>query len=1080
MKKRILIKVLLITALVLAAGVAAVWTFLSYQVSRLDAFRDDITAAMTNAVDREVTYEQGQAALTLRDGLSIRLTNLVIRDKDRAADLLNVRTAFFRVDLLPLLVDRVTLGELLLDRPRLFLTRDPSGVLNIADLLARQKKSEVLKLRKVTVEDGSLTFTDQAASAGGLTTRFTKVQCRIGEQQFSDASDFKMAAVLQENENQATLALFGTFHPAPSGQSIAEGKWDADIRLNGMDVQHYRPYLQALAPALNPAGRLNMETTISGTFAQFTAKGTLSLNQARIQYSKAFRGTLQPGVLQMDYSLTRGGNHLDLAVGRLVVDRVAVAGRLSIRDMDKEDPVFTAAAATSSFSLAAMHSYIPWQIIPPQIGRFIETHITGGDFRLIEASLKGRKSQIRDIMKPENAGVLSIRAEVKKGIFAFGPKSGTPGFRNISGTLELRNRQFSLRGMEGRFGASPCRLDGGISDFALAGPVVYTAQMTVRPTRDEVLWLLGKDRFANLRFAGDATLVLEGRGPADDFRISARADLTGAAYTYPDVIEKPLHQVTRLSAEMVWTQNAVNISSFAVDLPGGALAGSAIYRFTGQESLSAKIRSGPIDLERASRILPALRKYDPAGTCQIDLAGGRKAPRESGAFFREGSVSFQGVSLKPPGAVKRISGLTGTASFKGDRMETSEIKARIGESEILGKCRVRDFRKPNISCRVSSPQIQAADIGLSGPEGAVVFRQVQGRFTREGDRLHVNRLTLQLGKSTFRFAGDILDFAGPKIAGSLTSPYIHCDDAQSLAALKSSSPGDAASPPAEINLALQVASGVCRDVDFRKLKASLEWKQGILVVDGLEVRVLGGGLTGGGRMEAREGLPNRFAMRFALDRVSLASLSEMLKIGERMVTGDLSLTADLTASGNTMDDLKKTAAGSVQVRAQKGVLKKFSVLSKIFSLLNVAQLFKLRLPDMAADGMPYQTITANVSLKEGVLSSNDFLIDSDAMKMSGAGSIDFIKERVDFIAGVHPLQTLDLIAAKIPIAGWLLTDEGGNLITVHFKATGSWDDPDVRPIPVRSLAKGTFDTFRRLFQLPEKLITDTGDVILGR
>jgi uncharacterized protein YhdP len=193
----------------------------------------------------------------------------------------------------------------------------------------------------------------------------------------------------------------------------------------------------------------------------------------------------------------------------------------------------------------------------------------------------------------------------------------------------------------------------------------------------------------------------------------------------------------------------------------------------------------------------------------------------------------------------------------------------------------------------------------------------------------------------------------------------------------------------------------------------------------------------------------------------------------------MSLTGDVTATGSKVDDLKKTAAGTFQIKAEKGVLKKFSVLSKIFSLLNVFQLLRFNLPDMAKDGMPYSTITAHLSLKDGVLSSENFLIDSNAMGISAIGKVYLLQKDLDTIVGVHPLQTLDRITAKIPIAGWILTDENGHLLTVHFQVEGNWDDPEVIPIPAQSLAKGTLDIFRRIFQLPGKLITDTGEVILG-
>jgi uncharacterized protein YhdP len=213
--------------------------------------------------------------------------------------------------------------------------------------------------------------------------------------------------------------------------------------------------------------------------------------------------------------------------------------------------------------------------------------------------------------------------------------------------------------------------------------------------------------------------------------------------------------------------------------------------------------------------------------------------------------------------------------------------------------------------------------------------------------------------------------------------------------------------------------------------------------------------------------------------MSLEKLQSYLGIGDRTITGRLSLTGDLSASGRNADDLKKTAAGTFKVRAEKGVLKKFSGLSKIFSLLNFYQMVKLKFPDMTTEGMTYNVITSNMLLKNGMISSEDFFIDSDSIQMSGAGKIDYLKKKIDIIVGIHPLQTLDFIASKIPIAGWIVTDEKGKLITVHFKVEGAWDNPDVSPVNARSIGKGTLDIFRRIFQLPGKLITDTGEVLLG-
>jgi uncharacterized protein YhdP len=1078
MKKRTLIKALLISAAVLAALSASAWFFVSWQLSRLDNCKESITTAVGRQLNRDIAYEKGKATLTLRAGLALQFTRVVIREKDRSADLLNIETAFFRVDILPLLRKRVILQEVILDHPRLSLKRDRTGALNIADLLTKEQKPELaLEFRKLTIEQGSITFSDQAVSNEGLVTALTNLYCRIDAPRWGGAAPFIIKAFVGEDKNQGALALAGTFHPAPPAKPLAESTVDVSIRLTGTDIHHYRPYLNNLVSLEQLAGRLDVDTTFSGTILNFTAKGIVTVKDALLHYPQVFRGPVQPSIVQVDYALTRDAGHLQLNIARLTVDRFEAKGHFAIREMEQADPLLTATGVTSTFSLKESQPYIPWGIIPKNVGRFIETHIKEGNFRLLEGKLNGRRSQIVQIERQENAGVLSIRAEVNKGVFIVDNK--TPAFRDISGMLELKDRRFLLKNMTGRFGASPCTLEGGISDFALPQPAHYTAAMTLQPAREEILWLLGKERFRNLSYNGASTLVLTGEGPAENYRIGARWDLTAVAYAYPEVLKKPQGKPNRLAAEITLNKNAVTVSSFNYDLPPVKVRGSAIYRFTGKNPLSLNIQSNAFDIRNVVSLLPGLQAYDPAGTFLIAVAG-RGDLNAPASFQWKGNVSLTDVSWQPSGNVKPVKGLTGKFVFRGGKMETSQFNAYIGDSAIAGKCLINDFRKPQVNCQFSAPLLRSADLGWQSPEGAVNFQDVKGQIFIEDNHIHVDNLSLRLGKSGFNLSGDIRDFANPKITLAVNSPYTDSEDIARLLALNNPQRKDDSSSRVELIADVQADAGIFQGVDFNKLRTRCKYAGGILDVETLEVGFFEGKLQGKGQVDIRPDGQNHYQVKLSLDRLSLDKIQGFLEIGDRTVTGNLSLTGDLTATGRNVDDFKKTAAGTFQVRTEKGVLKKFSVLSKIFSLLNVFQLAKFQLPDMAKGGMPYNTITGTLSLQEGILSSEDFFIYSDAMQISAVGKLDLRKQELDYIVGVHPLHTLDRIVAKIPVAGWLLTDERGHLITVHFQVDGTWDDPRVTPIPVQSLAKGTLDIFRRLFQLPVKLITDTGEVILGR
>jgi uncharacterized protein involved in outer membrane biogenesis len=1082
-KKRT-ITIVLMSFITIIALFASAWFFASYQLSRLETYKDSITASAGRALNRDVSYGKGKATLTFRTGLALQFNDVVIPDKDRSTNLIVIKNAFFRVQLLPLLRNKLVLNEIILDQPRLLIKRDSSGVLNIADLLTGEKKDTGMEFRRLTIRQGVLAFADQATGGGGLLSVLGNLYCRIDSPSWGDTSRFRITSSVIEDKNRASLTLDGTFNSAPSGKPLADSKLDASIHLEGVNLHHYRPYFIKYMPFERLDGRLKVEAKLSGTVTNFTSKGNIIFKDVVFNYPQVFQGPVKSQTVSVDYALTRKNSDIKIDVVRLELDNFAASGNFSLRDMDKEDPFLEANAVTSIFSYKAVRSYVPWKIIPGGVGEFIQEHIKEGNVRLVEGKLAGRLSQLSNFNAPENAGLLTIRALADRVVFAPGGKS--PAFNDISGTLELISRQFMIKGIKARFGSSSCTVEGGISDFGERGPTVYAMNMNIIPTKDELQWLFGKEALRDFKYNGSTVLYLSGKGPDDNFRIGAKWNLVNENYALWNLIEKPQGRPNQISAEVTIKKDGILIPYFKDDMPPFEVSGKAFIPFSGsgRSPLSLSIQSKAFNMHDAAGVLSVLSKLDPVGTGLVNLTA-RGNLQDLPYIQWNGKVSLTNVSLNPSNGVKPVNGLTGNAVFQGGKMSTSLFKATIGDSPFQAKCRMDDFRKPKTSCQFDAASLKSTDIGLQGPEGAVNFREIKGQINFEDKHVRVERLTLKSKRSVFNVSGDIQDFDNPKINMYLTSPYIRWDDVTRIMDLKGpkklqkQGPVDNPASRMELNATLRVDTGVFNDVDLKKLNMGFRYKKGILNIETLEAGVFDGNLKTKGRVDILPGSSNRYALNLSLDKVSLEKLQNYLKYGDRFFTGNLSLTGDVTATGGNAEDFKKTAAGTFKVRAEKGVMKKFSVLSKVFSILNIYQLFKFQLPDMASNGMPYNTILADISIKDGILSSEDFFIDSDAMQISAIGKIDLVKKEIDNTIGVHPLQTIDKIVSKIPIAGWLVTDEKGNLITVHFKVEGKLDDPKVNLIPAQSISKGTQDIFRRIFQLPGKLVTNTEEVILG-
>jgi len=119
----------------------------------------------------------------------------------------------------------------------------------------------------------------------------------------------------------------------------------------------------------------------------------------------------------------------------------------------------------------------------------------------------------------------------------------------------------------------------------------------------------------------------------------------------------------------------------------------------------------------------------------------------------------------------------------------------------------------------------------------------------------------------------------------------------------------------------------------------------------LDADIFGGRLAAKGRVAPGGGLGSRYDLNCSLEGVDAERLLNALDI-TREVAGVLNLQGDITARGDTLADIKKTALGNVRLRLEDGSLRKFNVLSKMFSILNFSQLLKFQLPDMVEDAIP--------------------------------------------------------------------------------------------------------------------------------
>lgn len=1053
--------------LLLAGGIF----FVRYALD-LENYRAGILDALQTGLHRRVIY--GNGSFAFKPAPSFTFSSIEIMDRDGSRPFLKADRLTFRVALLPLLEKRLVIKGVELDRPAATIVRNAAGALSIADLLGEAGKGLSLQVRGFKVKGGALSFVDRSLGPGEVVTSMDGITLAMTHVFWGKKSHVKLAANLVQGNRRGEVRVSGTVTPAAKGKPLTDTFFSGKVEADNLDSGHFWGYYRPYVPFRKVDGLFRLDASFKGKLARFSSRGKIMARGVRFEYPQVFHAVLNPGKISLSYDMELTDKDLDVSSLHLNVDGLDVKGGCSLRDVKSKDLFIDARATTSTFRLEDFGNYIPYGIIAKDASEYIEQHIKGGLYRLEKGTLAGRVSQIAHMEKGTNYNVLFIKGTVEKGLLSYGPDM--PAFNDIRGNLEMRGKDFILSGMRANFGSSPFTLEGRITDYPLITPCGYPFAMTMKPRPAEVAWLLRQQKGRQPGFSGDSTLSLQGSGMTSGYSLSGKWDLTGAAFSWRDLVAKPAGRAAGLSFQSKLDKEGAKVQKYRYEMGPVSLAGSVDYIPARKDPLLFSVQSNDFLIQAIAPEFPRFAGYQPSGKARFNLRGNRN---QAGDFALNGELALTGASVKPRTFAKPVTGINGNIVFQGDTLKTSHFTARLGNSTLSGSGALTGFSSPAVDLVLSSPLFDLADVGLHSGQKPVIAHNVHGSVSFGNDSLSVKNLSFQVNRSTMRIGGTVHDLRNPKADLVLEAGYLDMDDVALLASLEGSKEGRKDQARHSLKARVTADAGKFNRVEFRKLRSSVQLEQKILYLEDTECALLGGTFTGKGRIDFGTAGGPRYQASFAARKISAAQFQQMLNTN-RELTGTMSLEGELTAKGDSLADIKASSLGNVKLHCEKGSLKKFALLSKLVSILNVSQLFKFRLPDMVSGGMPYNQISASFSLRDGLVTTNDLFIDSNAMNISIVGEFDLVKERVNATIGVKPLQTVDKVVSRIPIVGWVLTGKNKSLITTYFTAKGSLENPTVTPVTVTSLAKGVFNIFKRLFSLPAKLVTNTGEVIINK
>ena len=338
-----------------------------------------------------------------------------------------------------------------------------------------------------------------------------------------------------------------------------------------------------------------------------------------------------------------------------------------------------------------------------------------------------------------------------------------------------------------------------------------------------------------------------------------------------------------------------------------------------------------------------------------------------------------------------------------------------------------------------------------------------------GDRLYLKSNRIKCGKSLF----NTIEIHSKGIDAP---EFTLSADIENLDYSDFETPGEIEIYPLRPDTVLARAYG---DISIRAKKANIGNKMGNNVlfkavygdrkinVSEIRANALDGDMEGHGTLDLSGRVP-RIDITGRMKGISSGEFLKMFGAKTHIIESKEYIFFDLNFNGNNMKDFAKTLSGRATIYSEDGVIKRMNLLSKIFGLLNVYELLRGRV-DLMAEGFRYKKTGANFVIDNGVFRTDNYIIDSPAMVITGQGSLNLVDETMDARITVSPLVTIDKIVSNIPVLKNILQDKKRGFIYAVYDVKGPIEDPEIKVSYIQTIGSLPLNILRGLIEFPMNL-----------
>ncbi len=1007
----------------------AVALFIFYRLVQVGEFRRFLIGEIERRTNLKVRI--GEAELQMGRVVGISFDDLALMEPDNDRPVLTAQKALVRVALLPLLERRMVFYEVRFYRPTLRIERDEQGKIFLADLLASlslQKQGEdqfALDLRQIRVEKGEVLFADYREERGGAVTYLREMDLNLRR---ARASELTRSA--PEAPQRAAAQGEGGLAVEFGLKTAVAGAGDSD-----------RSWLTSSGKILFPAGGLDLRQAWldAEARAEGLPAGLLWGYCCRLLPVSAVHGTLAP-------SLRLQGN---------LAQRLRVQGQMDFKGLAVNAPdIFASVVAPGDGRLEWEMERTPQEIRFPRL-----------DFRSTEINLSMQGS-MRSLGEEDSHLEVSLTTPFLPLLAA---RKYVPWKLLNSPTWEHSVKALN----QGKLKLTKAGVSGPLSEI----------RRLFEPGFEDHLWLETEFKGVGGHLGGDRYLPLRG--------ISGRVVLEKGVLYYKNF--EGMYGLSRL-VEIEGSQKGVLAGHSSLEL-----------RAKGEvdlPQLREQLRLGPL-LPQAAKAASVLQELGGKSRFRLLLRTDFAA-----SPHYEGQLALDNARLRIGDFT--LTQVKGEVSFSPKEIRAERVTALLGGSPLLMRVTLSNYlsERSAFDLTVDSSGVKAGDalrfflaqgspqdpgtvrgsfhyqgslssagertlsgsLELIGVQIPLKFfrqplREVRGKVTLDGKGFELQGVRAQVAGYGFDFSGRWRYLEKPQLLFTLNSPEMDIAHLLPQGEKRDNDWYDRFQARGRIG----IAKGRYEGFEFSDLKTDLTLEDRVWRLENFSARSSTGTVQGAGTItDAADGL--RFSMEPRVQGVPVEGVLKWFDTGTREITGNVNLTGKLESHGATGTERKRNLTGNFQLEIKDGTARRLQLLVRILNIMDLTRWFSFQLPDLKQKGIRFRSVTGDLKVKKGVYSTENLIVDSDDISITGAGQVDGPNETIDALLALRPFPRVGSVVSYIPLIGPGIAGIKDTVLVSSFHVQGPVDDAVITPAPLSTLSEFFFSALK----IPQKLITLPG------